>query len=342
MSSFVRGIAQVCVMSSDIEATARGFNQLGIGPFKVWHYQPPMVSNTQLRKKPQHFTMKLGLAWVGAMEVEIIQPMEGESIYREYLAQHGTGLHHMSLGYDSFPRAVKRMERQQIPVLQSGMLNAPLLVGGMTLPPLPDFIAKPFGPRFAFFDSEKILGTVVEFAAVPPGMPYRMAVKIGKPSFYVPADASDIGTPLANRFISAINKVGIVTPDAEALAYRYQQVLDIGGWKYETLEWSENVLRGQAAPCRLRRATTVVNGTTLELVQPLEGASLYQEWLAQHGEGIHYLGVRTDGLSFEQALARFAAEGCDVLMAGRDAAGQRFAYVNSKPLTGAPIELVSV
>src|SRR5690348_1544906 len=138
MNSFVQAISQVCVISKDIVATARGFNQLGIGPFKCWYYQPPTLFNTELRKKPQFYTMKLGFAWIDGMEIEIIQPMEGESIYREFLAASGDYLHHMMLSSASFSGAIERMEQQHLPVLQSGQVNPPLVVGGITMPPLPD------------------------------------------------------------------------------------------------------------------------------------------------------------------------------------------------------------
>jgi catechol 2,3-dioxygenase-like lactoylglutathione lyase family enzyme len=298
-----------------------------------------MLFNTQLRKKPQHFTMKLGLAWVGAMEIEIIQPVEGDSIYREYLNQHGDGLHHISTSVTSFARAVEHMEQEGLPVLQSGMLNAPLLIGGVTLPPLPDVIAKPFGPRFAFFDTEQVLGTVIEYSAMPPGMPYRVAVRIGKADQWMPMDATNISAPLSNRFISAVHKIGVIVRDAEAVSRRYAQHLGIEGWKTETLEFADARLRGQPISCRVRLATADVGGVKLELAQPLEGASAYHEWLDQQGEGIHYIGVSAAGMSTEQTLARFAAEGCDVLMDSKNSSRQRRIMLNSKLLTGAVMEL---
>ncbi len=344
MNSFIRGIPQVCVMSADIEATARAFNQLGIGPFKCWHYRPPMIFNTRVRGKDQPYTMKLGFAWVGDMEVEIIQPVEGDSIYREFLTKAGNSLHHMLFDAD-YGGALERMAQQNLPILQSGSVNAPLLVGGMTLPPLPDFIAQRWGPRFSFIDSEKTLGTVIEFSAMPPGLSSRMAVNLGKADFWVPASASDMNAPLPNRFISDIYKIGIVTRDVEALQRNYAQALGFDQWQTYTLEaprLSDTKLRGQVVTYRARVAVTTVGSTRLELVQPLEGASLYQEWLDANGEGMHYLGVGTEGLAFEGAIARFAEAGCPVIMDGSIAEAYRFAYVESKPLVGATMELVSV
>ena len=81
--------------------------------------------------------------------------------------------------------------------------------------------------------------------------------------------------------------------------------------------------------------------TMLELAQPLEGVSIYSDFLAERGEGIHHFGIYVSNL--EEALAPFKKLGVGALM-GADATGLkgdgRFVYLDTELLMGAIMELV--
>ena len=48
-----------------------------------------------LRGKLVEHSFIAAIASVGDVELELIQPLCGESLYAEHLAQHGEGLHHV-------------------------------------------------------------------------------------------------------------------------------------------------------------------------------------------------------------------------------------------------------
>ena len=41
------------------------------------------------------YSMKLALAWTQDFMWEVVQPLEGPSIYKEFLAKRGEGMHHV-------------------------------------------------------------------------------------------------------------------------------------------------------------------------------------------------------------------------------------------------------
>ncbi len=45
--------------------------------------------------------IKLGLAEAGPVQIELIQPLQGENIYTEFLSRRGEGLHHLGYAVDS-------------------------------------------------------------------------------------------------------------------------------------------------------------------------------------------------------------------------------------------------
>jgi hypothetical protein len=55
------------------------------------HFGP---ETCRLRGQPADFVAHISLAYVGDLQLELIQPVSGESIYTEFLAAQGPGLHH--------------------------------------------------------------------------------------------------------------------------------------------------------------------------------------------------------------------------------------------------------
>jgi len=92
-------ITQVCVVVNDLDATVKAYTDiLGWGPWSIYDYVPPRLHHSRLHGQDQDFTM------VGAeceiqpgLWFEIIQPLDGPSIYREHLEKHGEGLHHIAM-----------------------------------------------------------------------------------------------------------------------------------------------------------------------------------------------------------------------------------------------------
>lgn len=138
-------VVQVGIVVRDAEATVRAWTerfQIGPAQFVDW---PPEGSDlgaaSTYRGQPGHFRMRLAFLETGPVQLEFIQPLEGENIYAEYLDAHGEGIHHILFLVDD-PQAV------------ATSLNAPILQsGGSTLNP---------GALWAYLDTGNLLGCMVE------------------------------------------------------------------------------------------------------------------------------------------------------------------------------------
>lgn len=84
--------------------------------------------------------------------IEYLQPLEGPSVYHEWLEAHGPGLHHLAFWVDSLDAAVEEMRGAGFELLQSGRGFGAEGDGG-----------------FAYFDTERELGVVYE-AVEPPSV----------------------------------------------------------------------------------------------------------------------------------------------------------------------------
>ena len=91
--------------------------------------------------------------------------------------------------------------------------------------------------------------------------------------------------------------------------------------------------------------TIAISPTTpqIELVQPREGPSIYEEWLAQRGEGLHHLGFWVDSLT--DAAAEFTASGYEAIQTGAgyglDGDGG-YSYFDTSAELGVILELIEV
>jgi glyoxalase/bleomycin resistance protein/dioxygenase superfamily protein len=54
------------------------------------------VENASFRDQPASFSARYGFLPVGNTEIELIQPLTGDSPYTEFLDQHGEGVHHLA------------------------------------------------------------------------------------------------------------------------------------------------------------------------------------------------------------------------------------------------------
>lgn len=99
-------ITQIAIVVKDLRATMELYHRtLGWGPWHVFEYfGPPVLHDTVIRGVPTPFTVHLASAQVGPINVELLQPVDGSSIFQEWLDRHGEGIHHiggMKVGSDA-------------------------------------------------------------------------------------------------------------------------------------------------------------------------------------------------------------------------------------------------
>jgi len=113
-----REIVQVGIVVRDVKEAAEKLEKLiGIGPFEILE---PDYRDLTYHGKVGKFKMRLGLAKAGPIQVELMQPLSGETIYEEFAKRKGFGLHHLGIRTDDMGESVKEMEAKGFHVLQSG------------------------------------------------------------------------------------------------------------------------------------------------------------------------------------------------------------------------------
>ena len=302
------GINQIAIVVNDLEAVAESYwNILGIGPWTIFNWEAPLVYDRKYHGQPVLAKERIALAQAGKVQLELLQPLEGPSIYADWLAERGEGLHHLNFLVDDVDEVAATLEAQGFPSLQSGRYG-------------------PAGRQGAFnYIDIKPLRTIWE--------PVHPGEKAGVQPVLFP-DVKG-GSP-AKVKCAEINQVAIVVKDLEAVAESYWNILGIGPWaifNWEAPLVYDRKYHGRQALARERIALTQVGNVQLELLQPVEGPSIYADWLAERGEGLHHINFLVDDVD---AVARtLEAQGFPSLQCGRYGPPDRqgaFNYFDIEPL----------
>jgi catechol 2,3-dioxygenase-like lactoylglutathione lyase family enzyme len=143
---------QIGIVVADLERTTQLLTSLfGIGPFRFveWPDRPGAVFS--YRGKEELIRIRQAFVQVGHLELELIQPIEGErNAYREFLDEKGGGIHHVLFEVPDIEPVLEKMKQDGVGVLQAGTGIRP-------------------GTRWALLDTQPLVGFLLELRHRPGG-----------------------------------------------------------------------------------------------------------------------------------------------------------------------------
>jgi methylmalonyl-CoA/ethylmalonyl-CoA epimerase len=141
---------QVGILVDDLEHAARRFGDLyAVGEWRVWTYGPDIVPRMTYRGRPARYEMRLALGGADP-QIELIEPLGGASIYRDWIDQRGYGLHHLGAFVEDVEEGTRAMQAAGFRLIQSGSGYGLSSDGG-----------------YAYFDTIGALGFVAELIEIP-------------------------------------------------------------------------------------------------------------------------------------------------------------------------------
>ncbi len=139
-----------------------------------------------------------------------------------------------------------------------------------------------------------------------------------------------------------VTQIGTVVPDLEETVGYYQEKLCIGPFlrfpDFEKLGYEETYYRGDPERFNCAFAFFRLGDMEVEIIQPLYGRSIYQDFLEAGRKGLHHLGFDVYG-DFDQRLDAYAKLGIGVLQNGRGP-DRAFAYLDTEEIGGVIFELI--
>jgi methylmalonyl-CoA/ethylmalonyl-CoA epimerase len=111
-------VVQVAIVVSDLDAALRRYAEI-FGGDRWRCYTFGSFGQHEYYGAPTRFTVRLVLN-DASPQIELIQPLEGNSIHRDWLEERGEGLHHIAVVVPSLAEVVEAMAELGYPVMQSG------------------------------------------------------------------------------------------------------------------------------------------------------------------------------------------------------------------------------
>ena len=137
---------QVGVVVKDMDKAVAHFESLGIGPFEE-RRGPGSTERTFHGKPSKEVEVRVSAAWMGTVQFELIQPVRGETVQSEYLAQHGEGINHLGFLVEDCQKTLNLLIERGFQVIASGKIAG--------------------GGEWAYIDADKKGGVVFELIQPP-------------------------------------------------------------------------------------------------------------------------------------------------------------------------------
>lgn len=135
----------------NLEETVEQYHKLfGIDGWTFYTYGKPLVKEMSYHGQPSEHSFRVALSYFGDMRIELIQPLEGESIYEDFIAEHGYGLQHLGVLVEDMQAALEQARAAGLEMIQDG--------SGFGLDG---------DGHYAYLDTQETLGVTIELIERP-------------------------------------------------------------------------------------------------------------------------------------------------------------------------------
>ena len=147
-------VVQIGAVVKDLDKSIQVLSEVfGIGPFnRIDDWPPPERPDYELYYygQPGQFTARMAFVALGPVELELIQPLEGRSIWSDFLGEHGEGIHHIRFNTPDHDAVIEYLAGHGIGISQMGSGLRP-------------------GTFWVNFDTQEYVGFTIEIMKALPG-----------------------------------------------------------------------------------------------------------------------------------------------------------------------------
>ena len=123
-----RKIYQIAWVTRDLEKSMKAWvENLKIGPWTVLTFTNQSLKYLKVDDKTvtEPFKFLIGISWIGDMQLELIEPVYGPTIYEAFIQKHGEGLHHIKerIADNAIEGVVQEYRDNGIGVTQTGQFE---------------------------------------------------------------------------------------------------------------------------------------------------------------------------------------------------------------------------
>ena len=119
-------------------------------PWHFYTYGAPLVKQMTRHGEPTEYKMRVALSYFGSTRIELIEPIAGDTVYSDFVAEHGYGIQHLGVLVEDMDAALAEARAAGIEMTMDG--------SGFGLDG---------DGHYAYLDTEKLIGTTIELISRP-------------------------------------------------------------------------------------------------------------------------------------------------------------------------------
>ena len=104
-----------------LEESVAFYEKMGIGPFRIFK---PEYHEKSYRDEKGDFEIKVAIASFGPIEIELIEPLRGATVYDDFLEKTGGGIHHVAFEVRNLDSLLREFRKLGVGVVMSGARKA--------------------------------------------------------------------------------------------------------------------------------------------------------------------------------------------------------------------------
>lgn len=148
---FNQPIGQLGFVVENLEQSIENYyKQWDVCSWDICTYGPQNLNLMTYYGLPSSYTIRIALSYIGESRIELIQNIEGETVYTDHIKKYGYGLHHLGIYVQDRFKAISDIKEKGFSIIMEG--------GGQGLDG---------DGYFGYIDTEQTLGVVYEIIERP-------------------------------------------------------------------------------------------------------------------------------------------------------------------------------
>jgi methylmalonyl-CoA/ethylmalonyl-CoA epimerase len=109
----------IAIVVRNMDEAIKFYTSVGVGPFEDY---PPMKEYVKLAVPDEvgFHNVKIKVVQIGPIQIQLIQPGEGQSLYKDFLEKKGEGVYHLGFVVDDVDDSEAELKKLGLKVLSSG------------------------------------------------------------------------------------------------------------------------------------------------------------------------------------------------------------------------------
>ncbi len=130
--------------------------------------------------------------------------------------------------------------------------------------------------------------------------------------------------------LGPVDQISYAVENLERALPHYETLF--GRFRVSEAPLKDVTFRGKQIDCRLKLAIAQSGPIEIELIEVLEGETPHSEYVRAHGEGLHHVRFRVEGI--DEKIAALEADGFETLFYKRFGPTVAFAYAETPAALG--------